>query len=218
MTVDAGADADRIAALFTGEDGAFRFARWERPIAPVIYGTDDEGIQVFEEALRSVAAISGREVTELDPDIGANFLVFFVKDWAELGLVPHLEKLIPKIGELAASLIRQRANQYRAFAFDEAGAIRACITLLLYDDALQQASAQTLAVTQSFQGLLLWSVNAFDQESPVALASDTGRCVVKPWHADLVRAAYDPAIPVSCTDSAVALRLAARVQVMAAAL
>ena len=48
MTVDAGADADRIAALFTGEDGAFRFARWERPIAPVIYGTDDEGIQVFE--------------------------------------------------------------------------------------------------------------------------------------------------------------------------
>ncbi len=95
MIADAEDEASRIAALFTGEDGAFRFARWERPIAPVIYGTNDEGIRIFEEALRSVVALSGRKVIELDPDLGANFLVFFVNDWAELVLVPHLEKLIP---------------------------------------------------------------------------------------------------------------------------
>lgn len=217
MKDDAGAEAERIAALFTGEDGVFRFARWERPIAPVIYGTNDEGIRIFEEAFRSVVALSGREVIELDPDMGANFLVFFVKDWAELGMVPHLEKLIPNIGDLAAALTEREANQYRAFAFDEAGAIRACITLLRYDQVLQQVSAQTLAVTQSFQGLLLWAMNAFDGESPTALVADTGRCVVKPWHADLVRAAYDPAIPAASTDAALALRLAARLQVMAEA-
>ncbi len=80
---------------------------------------------------------------------------------------------------------------------------------------LQQISAQTLAVTQSFQGLLLWSMRAFDQESPVALVADTGRCVVKPWHANLVRAAYEPVIPAASAEPALALRLAARLQVMA---
>ena len=207
-------DTARIEALFTGEDGAFRFARWARPVAPVIYGTNDEGIRIFEEALRSVVSLTGLEIAEIDPDLGANFLVFFVNDWSELASVPHLEKLIPNVAGLAASLTEQEANQYRAFAFDEVGAIRACITLLRYDQAMQQVSAQTLAVTQSLMGLLLWSPSAFDAESPIALMADTGRCVVKPWHADLMRAAYDPVIPVAADDPSLALRLAARIAVI----
>ena len=66
-------------------------------------------------------------------------------------------------------------------------------------------------------GMLLWSENAFDDESPVALAGETGLCVVKPWHAALIRAAYDPVIPAASTEPTLALRLAARVSVMAEA-
>ncbi|MEM6934522.1 MAG: hypothetical protein AAF526_13205, partial [Pseudomonadota bacterium] len=81
------------------------------------------------------------------------------------------------------------------------------------DADLQQISAQTLAVSQCFQGLLLWSDHAFTKESPIALIDD-GRCVVKPWYADVVRVAYDPVLPVAGDDPALSLRMAARIQRM----
>ena len=31
-----------IETLFTGSDGVFHFARWNRPIVPIIFGVDDE--------------------------------------------------------------------------------------------------------------------------------------------------------------------------------
>lgn len=216
MTSDAAHDdPGRIAALFTGADGAFRFARWGRPLAPVIDGTNDEGIRIFEQGLRSFSGLTGLETIDLDPELGANFLVFFVADWSELTAVPRLEKLIPSIGKLVATLTEEGANQYRVFGFDDQGAIRVCITLLRYDDALKQVSAQTLAVSQSLMGLLLWSPRAFAGESPVMLAAETGLCMVKPWHAALIRAAYDPTIPVASVEPALALRLAARLTILA---
>jgi hypothetical protein len=109
------------------------------------------------------------------------------------------------------------ANQYRVFGFDDEGAIRVCITLLRYDDTLKQVSAQTLAMSQSLMGILLWSRRAFDGESPVMLAAETGLCMVKPWHASLIRAAYDPVVPAASAEPALALRLAARIAVMAEA-
>jgi hypothetical protein len=208
-------EATRIAALLTRAGGAFRFARWGRPLAPVIYGTNDEGIRIFEQGLRSVSTLAGLETIEIDPELGANFLVFFVAEWSELTAVPQLEKLIPGVGKLATTLATEGANQYRVFGFDDQGAIRVCITLLRYDDALKRVSAQTLAVSQSLMGILLWSRHAFDSESPVALAAGTGLCVVKPWHASMIRAAYDPVIPSASAEPALALRLAARVAVLA---
>lgn len=208
-------DPDVITPLFTRSDGTFRFTRWGRPLAPVVYGTNDEGIRVFEEALRSVAGLAGLEIRELDPELGANFLVFFSRDWAELRQVPHLEKLIPDLDKLVNMLAAAGANQYRIFGFDDAGAIRICITLLRYDDDLQRVSAQTLAVSQCVQAMLLWSDSAFTQESPIALIEDqsgTGRCIVKPWYADLIRAAYDPVLNDTASDASFALRLGARMQ------
>ncbi|MEL6478005.1 MAG: hypothetical protein AAFR17_11825 [Pseudomonadota bacterium] len=205
--------SDQITALFTRSDGSFRFARWGRPLAPVVYGTNDEGIRIFEEALASVAGLAGLEIRELDPELGANFLVFFSRDWAELKDVPHLEKLIPDLGKLVTMLQTAGANQYRIFGFDEAGAIRICITLLRYDRDLQQVSAQTLAVSQCVQALLLWSDTAFTAESPIALI-DNGRCIVKPWYADLIRAAYDPVLNATAEEASFALRLGARLQKM----
>ena len=204
--------SDWVSAQFTRRDGSFRFARWGRPLVPVIVGTNDEGCNIIEDGIRAVARVARLEVGELDPDLGANFLVFLVNDWAELVEAPNLVRLIPNLGDLIANLTEHGANQYRVFNFTEEGAIRLCITMLRYDEDLQKVSAQTLAVGQAFQGMLLWSDAAFADESPIAVTED-GLCVVKPVFADLLRAAYDPVLPDAGTDASLALRLAARLTV-----
>ena len=204
-----------VEAQFTRRDGSFRFVRWGRPIAPVIVGTNDEGCRIFEEGIRSAARIARLPVSEMDSELGANFLVFLVNDWSELLQAPNLVRLIPNLGELIETLAQQEANQYRVFSFDDEGAIKICITLLRYDDELQKVSAQTLALGQAFQGLLLWSDKAFMDESPLAVTED-GFCVIKPAHADLLRVAYDPTLPSVADDPSMALRLAARLSVAAA--
>jgi hypothetical protein len=209
--------AARIAALFTRSDGAFRFARWGRPIAPVAFGTDDEGERILRGALAAVAGLGGLRVADGDPELGANLLTFFCGDWSELAATPGLDRLIPGLPKLIAVLKAAGANQYRIFDFDDAGAIRLCLLLLRYDDDLRRVSAQTLATTQAFQSLLLWSDRAFTAESPIARIVETGRAVVKPWFADLARAAYDPTLPAASRDPALSLRLAARMGVLAEA-
>ena len=144
-------------------------------------------------AFRRAARIARLPVQEVDPELGANFLVFLVNDWSELQEAQNLIRLIPNLGELIQTLSEHDANQYRVFNFDEAGAIKICITLLKYDDELQKVSAQTLALGQAFQGMLLWSDQAFVEESPLAVTDD-GLCVIKPAHADLLRVAYDPRV------------------------
>ena len=198
-----------VQALFTRSEGDFRFARWGRALAPVIVGTDDTGCRIFEAGIRAVAGVPGLPVTELDPGLGANFMVFLVNAWAELTEAPNLVRLIPNLTDLIANLDAQGANQYRVFSFDEHGSIRLCITLLRYDEVLQAVPAQTLAVGQALQGMLLWSDRAFTNESPIALTED-GTCLVKPAYARLLKAAYDPALPASARDPSFALRLAAR--------
>ncbi|MEM9060887.1 MAG: hypothetical protein AAGD13_10545 [Pseudomonadota bacterium] len=201
-----------VEAQFTRRDGGFRFVRWGRALAPVIVGTNDDGCRIFEDGIRTAARIAGLPVEEMDPELGANFLVFLVNEWEELLEAPNLIKLIPNLRDLITTLGEHDANQYRVFGFDPDGAIRMCITLLRYDDELQKVSAQTLALGQAFQGLLLWSDAAFMGESPLAI-TDHGLCLLKPVYADLLRAAYDPVLPSTSKDPAFALRLAARLTV-----
>ena len=165
--------------------------------------------------MRSGARSARLPVSEMDSELGANFLVFLVNDWSELLQAPNLVRLIPNLGELIETLAQQEAYQYRVFSFDDEGAIKICITLLRYDDELQKVSAQTLALGQAFQGLLLWSDKAFMDERPLAVTED-GFCVIKPAHADLLRVAYDPTLPSVADDPSLALRLAARLSVAAA--
>ncbi len=205
-----------VARLFTRSDGSFRFARWGRPLAPVIVGVDDQGCQIFEQSIANIARIAGVEIRELDSELGANLMIYVVRDWAELAEAPNVIRLIPNLPDLIVALTAQAANQYRTFDFTEDGAIRLCIVLLRYDEALQRVSAQTLAVTQVFQALLQWSHRAFVQESPTAL-TEQGVCVIKPMHSHLLRAAYDPALPMVAADPVLALRLAARMTAMMAA-
>lgn len=218
---DIGAAAREIEALFTRGDGegGFRFARWGRPFAPAVFGTDDDGIRLIEDALRALAPLTGLPLADTDPELGANFLVFFVNDWDELTATPTLDKLIPDVARLVSVLKGAGANQYRIFGFEPGadgapGAIRICVTLLRYDADLQAVTPPALALTQVAQALLLWSDQAFRAQSPIALVElEDGplRAALRPEIADVLRAAYDPAIPPASREPALALRLAARV-------
>ena len=203
-------DASEIEKLFTREDGSFLFARWGRPIAPVVFGVEEQTLEVVKGALEAVCVLSGHQMAETDPELGANFMMFFFRDWAELPEVPNLERLIPDLGPLVEKLQEADANQYRIFRFDEAGAIKAAFVFLRMDKELSAVPAETLALSQIVQTILLWSDTAFRAQSPLAMAGD--KTVLRLDIATLIRAAYDPVLPHAMQDPAHALRLSARIQ------
>ncbi|WP_092081383.1 hypothetical protein [Poseidonocella sedimentorum] len=198
-----------ITRCFTRDDGSYAFARWGRPIAPVVFGVEDETLGVIKSALQAVAQLGRIEIAETDPELGANLMVFFFRDWAELMQVPDLDRLIPELGPRVARLEAAEALQYRAFRFDEAGAIQASFVFLRMRGAMAELDAETLALTQAVSLMLLWSERAFSARAPLATLED-GRVVVKPEIAALIRAAYDPVLPAAAQDPSHALRLAAR--------
>ena len=200
--------ADEITPLFTRADGQFLFARWGRPIAPVVFGTEEGTLGVIKGAFEAVCALAGHEMAETDPELGANLMVFFLRDWAELPAVPNLDRLIPDLGPLVARLAAADANQYRAFRFDPKGAIKAAFVFVRRDEQLSKVSAEVVALSQAVQTILLWSDRAFSDRS--ALAQAGGHTVLRPDIAALIRASYDPVLPAISQDPSIALRLAAR--------
>ena len=201
--------ADEVAALFTGADGSYRFARWGRPIVPVVFGTDDATLAVVKAATEAVVALAGHSMAEIDPELGANLMLFFLRDWDELRAVPGLDGLVPQLDALCIRLAAEGANQYRLFRFDADGAIKAVFGFLRLDAALLQRTAADLALLQAVRVICLWSDRAFDAASPLAQIS--GRAVLRPKIAAVIRAAYAPGMPVVASDVSHALRLAARV-------
>jgi len=199
---------DEIEALFTRSDGQYAFARWGRPIAPVVFGVQDETLSVIKGALEAVMALSGHKMAETDPELGSNLMVFFFRDWDELPDVPGLDRLIPDLRPLVKRLKDVEANQYRIFHFDPDGAIKACFVFLRMDAALEAVSAETLALSQIVQSVLLWSDTAFRSKSPLAVVGE--KTILRPEIAGLVRAAYDPVLPSQAEDASHALRLSAR--------
>ncbi|NKX44163.1 hypothetical protein HCU73_06135 [Roseibacterium sp. KMU-115] len=198
-------------ALFTRADGQFLFARWGRPLVPVVFGVEDATVSILKGAIEAVVALAGHKMAETDPELGANLMIFFLRDWAELTQTPNLDRLIPDLPETVARLERADANQYRAFRFDAEGGIKAAFVFVRMDAALAEAPAETIALSQIVQTILLWSDTAFLGTSPLAVLSDGGPAILKPEIAGLIRAAYDPVLPVAATDPSHALRLAARV-------
>ena len=207
-------DAGAIAQLFTRADGSYLFARWGRPIVPVVFGVEDATVSILKGAIEAVVALAGHEMAETDPELGANLMIFFIRDWAELPETPNLGRLIPDLGPLVDRLQAAGANQYRSFRFDEAGAIQASFVFIRMDDAMADLPAETIALAQIVQIILLWSDTAFAGASPLAAAAG-GAAVLKPEIADVIRAGYDPVMPVSAVDASHALRLAARVGAVA---
>jgi hypothetical protein len=201
--------ADEIEVLFTRDSGKFAFSRWGRALAPVVFGVEDRTLSTVKGAIEAVCQLAGHEMAETDPELGSNFMLFFFNDWAELPKVPGLDRLVPDLGPLVARLQAADANQYRVFRFDGAGAIQACFVFLRMDQHLLKVPAQTLALSQVVQSMLLWSDLAFRERSPLAVAGET--TVLRPDIAALIRAAYDPVLPAAADDLSHALRLSARI-------
>lgn len=201
-------DAAQVAAMFTRGAGEYLFARWGRPIVPVVFGVDQPTLMTVKGAVEAVVALAGHKMAETDPELGANLMIFFFRDWQELLEVPNLDQLIEGLSALVGRLDDQGANQYRVFRFDAEGAIRACFSFIRMDPALDEVPAETIALNQAVQMILLWGDGAFAGGSPLARAR--GVTVLRPDVAAVIRAGYDPVLPAVARDASHALRLAAR--------
>ncbi len=201
---------EEIEAMFTRRDGSYGFARWGRPIVPIVFGVEDETLRVVKGAIEAAVTLAGHKMAETDPELGANLMIFFLREWRELEDVPNLDRLVPGLGPLVERLKGADANQYRAFRFDEDGAIQAAFVFLRMDRHLSDLPAQDLALGQAAQVMLSWSERAFAERAPLARAG--GQTVLRPDLGELIRVAYDPALPVATNDRAHALRLYGRMQ------
>ena len=199
---------EEIEALFTRESGEYFFARWGRPVVPVVFGVEDETLSTIKGAFEAVLSLAGHKMSETDSELGANCMMFFFRDWQELLEVPDLDRLIPDLSPLVERLIAAEANQYRIFRFEEDGAIRAAFVFLRMDTEMSRVSADTLALSQVVQTILLWSDATFRNTSPLAIVGDA--TILRPDIAALIRAAYDSVLPGAAQDPSHALRLFAR--------
>jgi hypothetical protein len=175
----------------------------------VVFGLDDATLPVLKGAIEAVVTLANHKMAETDPELGANTMVFFLRDWDELRAVPGLDRLIPDLGPLLDRLVKADANQYRVFRFDPDGGIKAVFVFVRMDTHLTDVPAETLALSQAVQMILLWSDRAFTDRSPLAVLPD-GRTVLRPEIGALIRAAYDPVLPAAAQDASHGLRLFAR--------
>ena len=201
-----------VEALFTREDGTYGFARWGRPIAPVVFGVEDATLQTVKGALEAVVTLVGHQMAETDPELGSNLMMFFFREWDELLAVPDLERLIPDLSALVGRLKAADATQYRAFRFDNDGGIQAAFVFLRMNDAMSKIPAEALALGEAVQTIVTWGPKAFAEHSPLAVVPDSGATVLRPEIAAVIAAAYDRMMPVVAEDPSHALRLYARLR------
>lgn len=203
---------EAIQEFFSREDGSYAFARWGRPIAPIVFGVADETLATVKGALEAVVTLAGHQIAETDPELGSNLMFFFFRDWSELLEVPDLDRLIPGLSALVAKLDAAEANQYRVFRFEKDGAIRAAFVFLKMESELQKLPAETLALGQAVQVILMWGDRAFAASSPLAKLPETGATILRPDVAGIIAAAYDRMMPPSAVDPSHAYRIFARLQ------
>ncbi len=203
---------EAIETCFTTPDG-YRFARWSRPIVPVIFGVEGDSLAVVKAAIEATVFASGHKMAETDPELGANLMVFFLRDWDDLSALDNLDAIIPDLGPLLARLKSQRALNYRTFRFDDGGGIRAGFVFLRMSGALAEQPAADLGLEQATKVMLSWSPQAFSETSVLAIPAGGGDAILRPDIVSLLRAAYDPVMPDAANDPSHALRLAARISV-----
>lgn len=201
-------NARDVEKMFTRADGAYLFARWGRPIAPIVFGVEDQTLSVIKGAIEAVVALANHRMAETDPELGANLLVFFFREWDELLETPDLDRLVPDLAPLVDRLKIAGANQYRLFRFEPDGAIKAAFVFVRMDGEMSKVPAEDLALAQAAQTIVLWSDLAFRDKGPLGRVGD--KVVLRPDIAAIIRAAYDPVMPAVAEDASHALRLAAR--------
>ena len=203
---------DEIEALFTRGDGSYLFARWGRPIVPVVFGVEDATLAVLKGAIEAVVTLAGHRMAETDPELGSNLMLFFCRDWDELRGVGGLDRLVPELDATVTRLKDEGANQYRFFRFEASGEIKAGFVFLRMDESLSEMAAEDLALAQAVQVILLWGEGAFAGASPLARVPG-GQVILRPEIAAVIAAGYDPALPGVARDgTAHGLRLFARMR------
>lgn len=203
---------EAVEALFTRNDGSYAFARWGRPIAPIVFGVQDQTLSTVKGAIEAVATLAGAQMAETDPELGSNLMFFFFREWDELLGVPDLDRLIPDLKALVGRLSAADAAQYRAFRFDDAGAIQAAFVFVRMSGEMAKQSADAVALAQAVQVILMWGDRAFAETSPLAILPDSGATVLRPEIAAVIAAAYDRMMPAFADDASHALRLFARLR------
>ncbi|MCF6315187.1 MAG: hypothetical protein L3J30_02625 [Marinosulfonomonas sp.] len=201
---------EEIENCFTGAGGEYAFARWGRPIVPVVFGVDAQTLSVVKGAIEAVVTLAGHKMAETDMELGANLMMFFFSEWDELLELPKLGEMIPDLDGVVARLKAADASQYRAFRFEDDGGIQACFVFIRMAGAMAQMQADTLALGQAVQAILMWGEAAFATKSPLAVLPSGGAVILRPEIAALIEAAYDPVMPVAARDKSHALRLSAR--------
>lgn len=201
--------ADEIASLFTRADGSYLFARWSRPIVPVVFGLDDETLATVKGAIEALVAVAGQRMAGTDPEQGANLLIFICRDWTELREVPGLGRLVEGLEGAVARLTAEGADRYPQVRFEADGAIRASFVVLNMGGRLAAEPADRLALDMALRALLLRSDRAFAGRPTLTEGPDGA--MVRPELLALLAAAYDPVLPPVARDPSHALRLAARV-------
>jgi hypothetical protein len=180
---------------------------------PVVFGVDETTLRIMKGAIEAVVALADHRMAETDPELGANFMIFFLRDWGEVLAVPGLDRLVPDLRELVIRLDAAGANQYRVFRFDAAGGIKACFAFVRFDAELEAVPPEILALSQAVQAILLWSDRAFTERSAFVRTQD-GNTILRPEVAGVIRAAYASVLPVVAHDPSHALRLMARLSRM----
>ena len=73
-----------------------------------VSGVDDATLSVVKGAVEAVVAMAGHRMSDMDPELGANLLLFFFEDWDELLETPDLDKLevFPGVSEFPARVKR----------------------------------------------------------------------------------------------------------------
>ena len=102
---------EEIQRYFTRSDGQYLFARWGRPIVPVVFGVEDETLKTVKGAVEAVVSLANHKMAETDPELGANLMVFFFRGWGELLSVPNLDQLVSDLHPLIGRLEQADANQ-----------------------------------------------------------------------------------------------------------
>lgn len=77
-------EPETIAELFTRASGKFAFARWGRPIAPVVFGVAEETLPVIKGVIEAVVTLADHKTADPDPELGANLMMFLFRDGFQL--------------------------------------------------------------------------------------------------------------------------------------
>ncbi|MFB2594346.1 hypothetical protein ACEYYB_05810 [Paracoccus sp. p4-l81] len=181
-----------------GGAGAYCFARWRRPIVPVVFGVDDATLAAVKGGIEAVVALAGHKMAETDAEMGANLFVFFLRDWPDLAGAAELEGLVGPVAPLAARLAAADARRHVLHRLEEDGAIRAAVVL---ERVAGGEDAGALSLALAARALLSWGPDA---PAPVVAGQLSDEA------AALIRAAYDPVLPAASMDASHAMRLAAR--------